>query len=187
MHTQSDESLYHLMRSGDEQALETLYDKYERLLFSFAHRFTNNDRLSEEVIQEVWMKIWNGRVDFDTQKGKFSSWILTITRNAALDCLRREKRRPTIEVEERDGGYDEPVERTVMQRETAAEVRGAVSELKPEQQELIELVYFQGMTQQQISEQLDLPLGTVKTRIRSAIQALRKRMDGRERDGRTLS
>ena len=74
-----------------------------------------------------------------------------------------------------------------MQRETAAEVRGAINELKPEQQELIELVYFQGMTQQQISERLDLPLGTVKTRIRSAIQALRKRMDGRERDGRTLS
>ncbi|MGX8176388.1 RNA polymerase sigma factor [Exiguobacterium artemiae] len=181
MHTQSDESLYHEMRSGDEQALEVLYDKYERLLFSFAHRFTNNDRLSEEVIQEVWMKIWNGRVDFNTDKGKFSSWILTITRNAALDCLRREKRQPTIEVEERDGGYDEPVERTVIQRETATEVRDAVNELKPDQQELIELVYFKGLTQQQISDQLNMPLGTVKTRIRSAIQALRKLLDGRER------
>ena len=181
MHTQSDESLYHQMRSGDEQALEVLYDKYERLLFSFAHRFTNNDRLSEEVIQEVWMKIWNGRVDFNTDKGKFSSWILTITRNAALDCLRREKRQPTIEVEERDGGYDEPVERTVMQRETATEVHDAVNELKPDQQELIELVYFKGLTQQQISDQLNLPLGTVKTRIRSAIQALRKLLDGRGR------
>lgn len=181
MHTQSDESLYHQMRGGDEVALETLYDKYERLLFSFAHRFTNNDRLSEEVIQEVWMKIWNGRVDFNTEKGKFSSWILTITRNAALDCLRREKRQPTIEIEERDGGFDEPVERTVMQRETASEVREAVQELKPEQQELIELVYFNGLTQQQISDQLELPLGTVKTRIRSAIQALRKLLEGRER------
>ncbi|MCK2156259.1 sigma-70 family RNA polymerase sigma factor [Exiguobacterium sp. 17-1] len=181
MHTQSDESLYHEMRSGDEQALEVLYEKYERLLFSFAHRFTNNDRLSEEVIQEVWMKIWNGRVDFNTDKGKFSSWVLTITRNAALDCLRREKRQPTIEVEERDGGYDEPVERTVIERETASEVRDAVSELKPDQQELIELVYFKGMTQQQISDQLHVPLGTVKTRIRSAIQALRKILDGRER------
>ena len=79
---------------------------------------------------------------FNTDKGKFSSWILTITRNAALDCLRREKRQPTIEVEERDGGFDEPVERTVMERETASEVRNAVSELKPDQQELIELVYF---------------------------------------------
>lgn len=181
MHTQSDESLYHEMRSGDELALEALYEKYERLLFSFAHRFTNNDRLSEEVIQEVWMKIWNGRVDFNTDKGKFSSWILTITRNAALDCLRREKRQPTIEVEERDGGFDEPVERTVIERETASEVRDAVSELKPDQQELIELVYFKGLTQQQISEQLNLPLGTVKTRIRSAIQSLRKIIDGRER------
>ena len=181
MHTQSDESLYHEMRSGDELALEALYEKYERLLFSFAHRFTNNDRLSEEVIQEVWMKIWNGRVDFNTDKGKFSSWILTITRNAALDCLRREKRQPTIEVEERDGGFDEPVERTVIERETASEVRDAVSELKPDQQELIELVYFKGLTQQQISEQLNLPLGTVKTRIRSAIQSLRKILDGRER------
>ncbi|MGX8237073.1 RNA polymerase sigma factor [Exiguobacterium undae] len=181
MHTQSDESLYHEMRSGDELALEALYEKYERLLFSFAHRFTNNDRLSEEVIQEVWMKIWNGRVDFNTDKGKFSSWILTITRNAALDCLRREKRQPTIEVEERDGGFDEPVERTVIERETASEVRDAVSELKPDQQELIELVYFKGLTQQQISDQLNLPLGTVKTRIRSAIQSLRKIIDGRER------
>ncbi|MFZ0077349.1 RNA polymerase sigma factor [Exiguobacterium undae] len=181
MHTQSDESLYHEMRSGDELALEALYEKYERLLFSFAHRFTNNDRLSEEVIQEVWMKIWNGRVDFNTDKGKFSSWILTITRNAALDCLRREKRQPTIEVEERDGGFDEPVERTVIERETASEVRNAVSELKPDQQELIELVYFKGLTQQQISDQLNLPLGTVKTRIRSAIQSLRKIIDGRER------
>ena len=181
MHTQSDESLYHEMRSGDELALEALYEKYERLLFSFAHRFMNNDRLSEEVIQEVWMKIWNGRVDFNTDKGKFSSWILTITRNAALDCLRREKRQPTIEVEERDGGFDEPVERTVIERETASEVRDAVSELKPDQQELIELVYFKGLTQQQISDQLNLPLGTVKTRIRSAIQSLRKIIDGRER------
>lgn len=181
MHTQSDESLYHQMRGGDEQALETLYDKYERLLFSFAHRFTNNDRLSEEVIQEVWMKIWNGRVDFNTEKGKFSSWVLTITRNAALDCLRREKRQPTIEIEERDGGFDEPVERTVVERETASEVREAVQTLKPEQQELIELVYFKGLTQQQISDQLELPLGTVKTRIRSAIQALRKLLEGRER------
>ncbi|WP_215193295.1 sigma-70 family RNA polymerase sigma factor [Exiguobacterium sp. s95] len=181
MHTQSDESLYHQMRGGDEQALETLYDKYERLLFSFAHRFTNNDRLSEEVIQEVWMKIWNGRVDFNTEKGKFSSWVLTITRNAALDCLRREKRQPTIEIEERDGGFDEPVERTVVERETASEVREAVQALKPEQQELIELVYFKGLTQQQISDQLELPLGTVKTRIRSAIQALRKLLEGRAR------
>ncbi|MGA9230769.1 MAG: sigma-70 family RNA polymerase sigma factor, partial [Exiguobacterium oxidotolerans] len=102
-------------------------------------------------------------------------------RNAALDCLRREKRQPTIEIEERDGGFDEPVERTVVERETASEVREAVQALKPEQQELIELVYFKGLTQQQISDQLELPLGTVKTRIRSAIQALRKLLEGRER------
>ena len=76
---------------------------------------------------------------------------------------------------------DEPVERTVIERETASEVRDAVSELKPDQQELIELVYFKGLTQQQISDQLNLPLGTVKTRIRSAIQSLRKIIDGRER------
>ncbi|HET7579576.1 MAG TPA: sigma-70 family RNA polymerase sigma factor [Bacillales bacterium] len=176
MSQHNDAELYERVQSGDQQALELLYDKYEKILYSFSYRMTRHKESAEEVVQEVFVKVWKGQGNYDSSKGKFSSWLLTIARNASIDFMRK-RREPAYEFEERDSlASSEPsIEDLVEWKERGTEIRSAISTLTEEQQQVIEAFYFKGSTQQIIAEQFDIPLGTVKGRIRLALKHLRKR------------
>ncbi|SDJ16143.1 RNA polymerase sigma factor [Salimicrobium halophilum] len=176
-----DEELYRRVLHKDKDALETLYDKYEKLLFSFSYKMTNNHGLSEEVVQDVFMKLWTQKGTYDSSKGKFSSWLLTIARNAAVDLMRKKKDTP-YELEERDAlQTNEPsVEEMYEWKEEATAVREAMRVLNDNQQRAIQLFYFDAKSHREIAEQLGVPLGTVKGRIRMALKHLQTEMNRRE-------
>lgn len=174
-----DASLYVRVRNKDRIAFETLYDRYEKLLYSFAFRFTNDSALTEEVIQDVFLKLWNGTNEYDVSKGKFSSWLLTITRNRAIDEIRKRKRHTHEDIIEKDAIVQDEVsvEEKVEWNEQKSILHRAMSSLKDEQQQIIDLFYFKGLSQRKISDQCDIPLGTVKGRIRIALKHLRKMLE----------
>lgn len=185
----TDAELYWKVQSGDQKALELLYDKFEKILFSFSYRMTKNRQSAEDVVQQVFIKVWKGQGNFDPEKGKLSSWLLTIARNAAIDLMRKRKA-PAYELEDRDSlASDEPsTEDLVEWKEEGRDLRKAVSQLSHEQSEIIESFYFKGKTQREIAEQFNLPLGTVKGRIRLALKHLREILNewegGGEDDGK---
>jgi len=175
----NDATLYGKVVSQDRHAFETLYDRYEKLVFSFAYRLTGDRTIAEEVTQDVFLKLWNGTSVYQADKGKFSSWLLTITRNKAIDEIRRVKRHdhePMLEKDaliEQAGSTEVEVEWKEKREEIREEIREAIAELSLEQQEIIELFYFKGYSQQKIADQCKLPLGTVKGRIRLALKHLK--------------
>ncbi|WP_430788714.1 RNA polymerase sigma factor [Virgibacillus flavescens] len=171
---EADVELFNRAQEQDEHALEQLYDRYEKLLFSFSFRMTNNKFLAEEVVQDVFTKIWSKQRNFDESKGKFSSWLLTVTRNATIDMLRKKKETP-YEIDERDALHDlgPSTEDQIEWKEKSEEIREAVTHLTSEQQQIIELFYFKGMSQAKIAEAYNIPLGTVKGRVRLALKHLR--------------
>lgn len=180
---EQDVELFNRVQAHDEHALELLYDRYEKLLFSFSFRMTKNKFLAEEIVQDVFTKIWSKQRNFDESKGKFSSWLLTVTRNATIDMLRK-KKETSYELDERDALHDSSpsTEEQVEWKERREQVRAAVGQLTNEQKEIIELFYFKGMSQSKIAETRDIPLGTVKGRVRLALKHLRGKLsDANER------
>lgn len=180
METQTDVNLYDQLRKQNQSALETIYDRYEKLLYSFAFRMTKNTGLAEDIVQEVFIKLWHGKGEYDKSKGKFSSWLLTVTRYTAIDHIRKNKQEDAFELDERDAlQSDGPsVEEEVSWKEEKETIRRSISILSAEQQEMIEMFYFKGYSQKQISESCEIPLGTVKGRIRLALKHLKNHLDG---------
>ncbi|MBO0589143.1 sigma-70 family RNA polymerase sigma factor [Sporosarcina sp. E16_8] len=170
-----DAYLYARAASHDRYAFETLYDRYEKLVFSFAYRLTGDRTIAEEVTQDVFLKLWNGTTTYKEDKGKFSSWLLTLTRNKSIDELRRLKRHAHEPMLEKDSLLEAAgsTEAAIEWKEKREIVHHAIGELRVEQQEIIELFYFKGVSQQKIAEQCELPLGTVKGRIRLALKHLK--------------
>lgn len=167
--------LYEQVEDGKREALEALYDKYHKLIFSFAYRMVKNKELAEEIVQEVFIKIWTKKGLYQAEKGKFSSWLLTITRNLSIDLIRKQKEVPYELQEEREkvpDGQPLPEDLTIW-KEKRAEINQALAELKENQQQIIQLFYFQSCTQVQIATKLDIPLGTVKGRLRLALKHLK--------------
>lgn len=170
-----DGALYALAAIRDRSAFETLYDRYEKLIFSFAYRLTKDREMAEEVVQDVFIKLWNGTTTYQEDKGSFSSWLLTVTRNKAIDEIRRLKRHDHELMIEKDALLEQPgsVEGTLERSEQQVALRNAVGGLNTDQQEIIELFYFKGLSQQKIADHCELPLGTVKGRIRLALKHLK--------------
>jgi RNA polymerase sigma-70 factor (ECF subfamily) len=163
------------IQAGDEEALVALHAQYANLVYSVAYRVLNDQMAAEEVTQDTFMRLWNKSYSFDPEKGRFITWLLTVTRRLAIDQLRQRQRR-----EPRTGmlfiDEDPNLWETILTTDGSDLRRLLVSvlkELPTEQRELIELVYFYGMSHSDISETLHLPLGTVKTRIRLGMQKLR--------------
>lgn len=143
---------------------------------------TKNKFLSEEIVQDVFTKIWSKQRNFDESKGKFSSWLLTVTRNATIDMLRK-KKESAFELDERDALQDQALstEEQIEWKEKSEQIRAAVGQLTSEQKEIIELFYFKGLSQSKIADKCDIPLGTVKGRVRLALKHLRGIMSPVER------
>jgi len=177
----------------DLGAFEMLYDRYADLVYSVALRVVADAHVAQDVTQDVFLRLWRRPDHFDASRGKFVTWLLSVTRNRSIDERRSHSRRlrhealpPTIDEEEMIPGRDErddPAAATVLADERLA-VRRAMDVLPPEQRLAIQLAYFSGLTQQEIANKLGQPLGTVKTRIRLGMQKMRGSLEERRaRDG----
>ncbi len=170
----SDQALIRRVLAGDEAALAVLYDRYAGVVYSVASRILRDTGAAEEVLQDIFYQLWRTASQFDFGRGSLAGWLLVTARNRAIDRLRR---RPPGAFEETP---HEPVAMTVDLETTAArtEVMSKVVEVLaglPEgQRQAFELAYFEGLTHTEIAERTGEPLGTVKTRLRAALQSLKR-------------
>ncbi len=173
-----DVELYHQMADGDKKALENIYNKYERLLYSFVIKLSGDQTLAEEVLQEVFIKLWTKKASYDNSKGKFSSWIVTITRYTAIDLIRKNNNKNYTLEEETDipEQQTETTEDIVEWKEEGMKVRRAINKLSDEQIQMVDLFYYKGLSQSEIADRCGIPLGTVKGRIRLALKHLKKHL-----------
>lgn len=171
-----DEQMMRRILQRDEQAFADLYGQYGSLVYSLAVRVCQNAESAQEVTQDTFLKVWRQSDRWDPAKGKLVVWLLTITRYTAIDYLRREARQPQNSFKTLDD-ISETVGKNARVDEAAWQDRRIMltllSRLPPEQQQVIELAFYQGMSHSQISEYLRLPLGTVKTRLRLGIQKIK--------------
>lgn len=173
------ELMRRIARSGTD-ALDELYERYSRLVFSLAMNVLGDRDSAEEVLQDVFLSVWNNAGSFRSERAKVSTWLASIARNRAIDLLRGRSSRPksislTWEVASRseDTGVNDP-ETEVEVQHTRQRVQKAIATLPTEQKEVLALAYFVGYSHRQIAEHTGLSLGTVKTRIRLAMQKLRR-------------
>lgn len=184
----SDELLIRLIAEQDASALEQLYDRYERPVYSFVMRMLKDSMASEEVVQELFVRVWKSaaRLNTDNAKGKISTWIFAIARNLSIDWLRKQGRRPLEAAEEEAWNrLAEPMstEQVVEDRMLGEQMKEAIGLLNEDQQQVVEWIYYMGYTQQEVAEKHQIPLGTVKSRVRLALGQLRKRFEQTWKEG----
>jgi RNA polymerase sigma-70 factor (ECF subfamily) len=174
-----DTTLLNQITQGNSSALGELYDRYGRLVFSLAYNALGESRAAEEVTQDVFIQVWNKAGSYDPSQGKVITWLASIARHRAIDVIRRQNIRPeksTVTWDEccpEKMDMDAAIEPVVEMHERRRLLLQALNSLPTEQQQALALAYFHGLTQQEIAEHLNEPLGTVKTRIRLAMQKLR--------------
>ncbi|MGD8404950.1 MAG: sigma-70 family RNA polymerase sigma factor [Anaerolineales bacterium] len=174
--TQDDQHLVTRVIKGDEKAFLALYDRYASRVYGLTLRVLGDTMLAEEVTQDTFLKLWSRARQFDSGKGELAPWLLTIAHRTALDRLRLEKRRlPASNA--RDPEETWPILPDKSTQSSEARWRSlyfAVQSLPEEQRQVIDLAYYKSMSQSEIAEVLGWPLGTVKTRVRAAMQSLRE-------------
>ena len=173
----ADEDLMQLMRRGDPRAFEAVYERHSGAAFSLAYRMVGRGNVAEDVVQEAFLSIWRSGARYERARGSVRTWVLGIVHHRAIDQLRRssvhDKRRASDEgIEERlETGERTDVE--VARRDEAQQIRTAMESLPPEQSHVIELAYFGGFTHTEIADILEMPVGTVKGRMRLGLDKLR--------------
>jgi RNA polymerase sigma-70 factor (ECF subfamily) len=176
MHSPFDDlEMMRRIAAHDQQAFIALYDHYGKAVYSLAYRVLQSAVLAEEVTQDTFLKVWRHTTDWDAEKGKLKNWLLTIAHYTAIDRLRRERRQPTLHpdsIEDTDETMLTARNESLWQE--GAALRMLLTQIPPEQAALIELAFFQGMTHSDIATVTKIPLGTVKTRLRTGIQRLRE-------------
>lgn len=174
----ADEELMTLVEDKDQRAFEVLYDRHGGAAYSLAQRIVGNAETAEDVTQEAFISIWRSGARFDRARGSVRSWTLGVTRNRAIDALRRQAgRAPKLDFDDDAALEAQPsgelTDSEAIRRETASRVRGALAELPGEQSHVIGLAYFGGFTHSEIAEMLGVPLGTVKGRMRLGLEKVR--------------
>ena len=175
-----DQALMERLTYQDLTAFRTLYNRYSSLVYSASLRVLRDAGLADDMVQEIFLRIWRKPESYVATRGKFATWLTSVTRNRAVDAIRSRNRRyrhETASPEEQE--WDVPGDErddpalTAEMSDQRRMILKALSGLPAEQRKVIELAYFGGLTQQEISEKLDQPLGTVKTRIRLGMQKLK--------------
>jgi RNA polymerase sigma-70 factor, ECF subfamily len=175
--TPDDVDLVARVTNGEEDAFLMLYDRYVGRVYALTLRILNNPMLAEEATQDTFLKLWSRARLYLNERGPLLLWLLTIARRTALDRLRLEARRPALS----DSNDPEDAWELIPDLDTVPEesrwrsLYFAVQSLQPEQRQVIELAYYQGLSQSEIAEMLGWPLGTVKTRLRAAMEHLREK------------
>ncbi|MCB0643726.1 MAG: sigma-70 family RNA polymerase sigma factor [Phaeodactylibacter sp.] len=172
--TQDEQQLVQELQNGNQQAVAWLYDKYAAVLYGVALRIVGTEAEAEDVVQEAFIKIWKHIGSYAPDKGTFFTWILNITRNTGIDRLRSKGFRQQSMIQElQPFVYKEDGPQTSINPDTL-DLKHHVQQLDPKYREIIELFYFQGYTQKEVEDELEIPIGTVKSRIRIALRELRK-------------
>jgi len=174
MHPESDDIyLMAQIARQDDHALHTLYQQYGTAVYSLAYRVLQNTTLAEEATQDTFLKIWQQKTTWDPAKGALKSWLLTIAHHTAIDRLRREARQPATHPE----AIEDVEAFGTLRPETWQDdilLRSLIQHIPAEQATLIELAFFGGLSHSEIAERTALPLGTIKTRLRSGLRKLRE-------------
>ena len=170
-----EESLLGRVSKGDQQAMAEIFDRYSRLVYSVALRVLSDSGHAEDVMQEVFLKVWREPQVFFQDRGRLGAWLAVIARNRAIDSLRR--RKPSDSVEDVILASRTDIASEVERESLIDKIRGAMRILPPEQKLSMELAYFEGLSHSEIAARTGDPLGTVKSRIRSALLSLRKALE----------
>jgi RNA polymerase sigma-70 factor (ECF subfamily) len=174
----SDVSILQAIARRDETALAQLYDRYRVILFGLLLRILHNREEAEDVLQEVFLQVWRRAADFDENRGRPFTWLVTLARSRAIDRLRNLAARDRVAL----AGAREPSEEVsdavddALKSEQKTVVTTALAQLPEEQQQPLLLAYYDGLTQSEIAKKLNAPLGTVKTRMRAGLKKLREQL-----------
>jgi RNA polymerase sigma-70 factor (ECF subfamily) len=167
-----DQQLITSIRSGDESAMAQLYGRYSGIVYSVALRVLNDTGAAEDVLQEVFLQLWRNPSVFDSSRGSLGAWLAVIARHRAIDFLR--KRKPDTDLEDVVISVDCDLESETGRKKSVAKIRSVMANMPAEQRSALEMAFFQEMSHAEIAAKTGEPLGTIKTRIRSALLNLRK-------------
>lgn len=162
---------------GDERALAVLYDRYASVVYSVAKRILNDAAAAEEILQDIFYQLWRGAGSFDPARGSLPAWLLVTTRNRAIDRLRRRGRATAEPIEESPIPSALNLESAVARNELMSRVMVALHALPAGQREALEMAYFEGLTHSEIAQRTGEPLGTIKTRLRTALVSLKRALN----------
>lgn len=166
----TEDELVASLKRNEKRAFDYLYDNYSSALYGIIYRIVNDEIQAEDVMQEVFLKIWRKINDYDSTRGRLFTWMMNIARNSSIDHLRKEK----VTLDDIDESVSKLDKMAHFQPEIATlDLRELMKKLKPERQILLDMVYLQGYTQEEAATKLNIPLGTVKSRIRIALQDLK--------------
>ncbi|MBS1523764.1 MAG: sigma-70 family RNA polymerase sigma factor [Bacteroidetes bacterium] len=171
----SEEELVLALQRREKIAAEALYDMYSASLFGVIVRIVNDEAIAEDILQDTFVKIWNSFSSYSTEKGRLFTWMVNIARNLAIDKIRSKDFKNQTKNQELENNVtfiDE--QRNTVYKPELLGVKDLVEKLKPEQKSILDLVYFKGYTHVEAADELGVPLGTIKTRLRMAITQLRK-------------
>jgi len=181
-----DAALVERIVQRDESALALLYDRYAGVLSSVLNRILRDTQAAEEILQDIFYQLWRTASRFDPSRGSLGGWLLVIARNRAISRLRKRNPAGGEELSENQVVAPANLESLVAKRELLVRVKAAVDSLPREQRDVLELAYFAGMTHSEIARHTGDPLGTVKTRLRTAVEALKHNLqpsdETRQRD-----
>ena len=170
--TTADLSIVTGLKTGDQGAMAELYDRYSSVVYAVALRVLGDTGAAEDVLQEVFLQLWRNPHAFDAARGNLASWLAVVTRNRAIDSLR--KRRPETNIENVVLSVAPDLAGEAERARAAAKVRGVMGSMAPAQRGVLEMAYWEGMSHSEIAEKTGEPLGTIKTRIRAGLIILRK-------------
>lgn len=178
--TYSEDELVHLLKQQSREAYNYLYTNYSAVLYGIIRKVVYDEHIAQDVLQEAFVKIWSNIERYDSRKGRIYTWMLNIARNAAIDKLRSkgEIMKGKIQTGEDIVNIMQKGMKTE-QMTDAIGLRKMVGNLKPEYETIVNLAYFKGFTLDEISKTLEIPLGTVKTRIRHAIKLLKENFENK--------
>ena len=168
----SDAEIIARIYSGDEGAMALLYDRYSSVVYAVALRVLSDGSAAEDILQDVFIQLWRNPQAFNASRGSLTAWLVVIARNRAIDQLR--KRRPEVEAAEIVISVDPELESTAERKLAIEKVRAVLAGMSAEQRAALEMAFFEGLTHVEIAGKTGQPLGTVKTRIRSGLLAVRK-------------
>ena len=162
--------------AGDSSALEELYDRFTPLLYPVALRILRSAQDAEDVVQQAWLQAWKSAASYDPRRGTVAAWLLTLTRSRALDRYRSlsSRRRAETQVDPEPTAVPAEPSASAAHVQMSERVRQALDTLQPQQRQVLEIAYFEGLSQSEVAEKLGAPLGTVKSWTRQGLMRLRE-------------